>query len=101
MYFDPFRRHERITFILETEPTVKAIETTIGQLNFFRWALQNHVLVYIEKHLNEIEDHMATYQKEVVKNKSNTGGNTNTPKKQNVITNRNTIMQVPSFIRFD
>lgn len=95
MYFDPFRRHERITFILETTPEMKTIETTIGQLNFFRWALRNHVLEYIEKHLAEIEDHMATYQKEVAKNKS-TGH-----KKAPVHRNRNIIMQVPSFIRFD
>lgn len=95
MYFDPFRRHERITFILETTPEMKTIETTIGQLNFFRWALRNHVLEYIENHLSEIEDHMASYQKEVAKNKS-TGH-----KKAPINRNRNTIMQVPSFIRFD
>lgn len=95
MYFDPFRRHERITFILETQPEMKTIETTIGQLNFFRWALRNHVLEYIENHLQEIEDHMASYQKEIAKNKASGHKKTQAPK------NRNTIMQVPSFIRFD
>ena len=96
MFFDPFRRHERITFILETEPALKTIETTIGQLNFFRWTFQNHVLVYIESHLDEIEEHMASYQKEIIKNKLSGGTK---EKKSNG--NRNTIMQVPSFIRFD
>ena len=95
MFFDPFRRHERITFILESEPNLKIIETTIGQLNFFRWTIQNHVLEYIETHLDEIEDHMASYQKEIIKNKL---AGLNKVKKN---TNRNTIMQVPSFIRFD
>ena len=34
------------------------METTIGQLNFFKWALQNNVIRYIEEHYNEIEADM-------------------------------------------
>ena len=64
LYFDPFRRHERITFVLEQQP-LRTIETTIGQLNFFRWALQQHVIDYISKHLSEIENHMALHNKKV------------------------------------
>lgn len=41
--FDSFRRHNRITFILSPD---LYIETTIGQLNFFRWAFQNKVIDY-------------------------------------------------------
>jgi len=66
LFFDPFRRHERITFILETTPLV-SIETTVGQLNFFRWAFQNHIFTYILAHLQHIEDTMATYQKQLKK----------------------------------
>lgn len=62
LHFDPFRRHERISFVLETNP-MKIIETTVGQLNFFRWALHNHLLDYIQNHLIEIEEHMASFQK--------------------------------------
>jgi hypothetical protein len=44
-YFDPNCRRERIMFkILSGEP----FTTTIGQLNFFRWALESKVLDYIE-----------------------------------------------------
>jgi len=64
LFFDPFRRHERITFILEQTPLV-SIETTVGQLNFFRWAFQNHVFEYILAHLQHIEETMATYQKQL------------------------------------
>ena len=64
LFFDPFRRHERITFILEQSPLV-SIETTVGQLNFFRWAFQNHVFEYILAHLQHIEETMATYQKQL------------------------------------
>lgn len=62
LHFDPFRRHERITFVLETQP-LQTIETTIGQLNFFRWALQNHVIQYIASNLSTIENHMANHNK--------------------------------------
>lgn len=76
MHFDPFRRHERITFVLEntkasnhgaTSPRAegsapRVIETTVGQLNFFRWALQNHVIDYIHQYLPQIEGHMSMHQ---------------------------------------
>lgn len=67
LHFDPFRRHERITFVLD-DRTMKTIETTVGQLNFFRWALTHHVIAYISQHLPEIEAAMAAFQK---KNKPN------------------------------
>lgn len=58
--FDPFRRRERILFYYDKD---KAIETTIGQLNFFRWVLQNGMLEYISQHLAEIEDDMVAQSK--------------------------------------
>ena len=53
--FDPFCRRQRIYF--EYAPGCE-IETTAGQLNFFRWAIQNNVLNYVEDHLEEIQTHM-------------------------------------------
>lgn len=50
--FDPFCRRNRINFYFnETE----FITTTVGQLNFFRWALQNNVIDYIMVNYKEIE----------------------------------------------
>jgi hypothetical protein len=43
--FDSFRRHNRITFFINTERT-EYIETTIGQLNFFRWIFNNSIINY-------------------------------------------------------
>jgi len=60
--FDPFRRHQRISFVLENKPAMVVIETTIGQLNFFKWIFQNHVLDYIMHHQSEIELQMLEYQ---------------------------------------
>ena len=55
--FDPFCRRDRILFILDKE---NRFETTVGQLNFFRWALSNLIIDYIEEHKKEIEDDMNT-----------------------------------------
>ena len=56
--FDPFQRRERISFYIEDNNESKQIITTIGQLNFFRWAIQNDILVYAENHLKDIENDM-------------------------------------------
>jgi hypothetical protein len=49
--FDPFRRHECILFQAGNhEPFI----TTVGQLNFFRWAHEKGVLKYIEEHVEDI-----------------------------------------------
>ena len=53
--FDPFCRWERIN-IPYGENTY--IQTTIGQLNFFRWVLDNKLLDYIERHFEEINKDM-------------------------------------------
>ena len=53
--FDPFCRWERITIPYKND---SHIQTTIGQLNFFKWALDNRVIDYIEKNYDEIENDM-------------------------------------------
>ena len=59
--FDPFCRWERITIpypIEGNENKETYIQTTIGQLNFFKWAIENEVIDYIEEHYDEIEKDM-------------------------------------------
>ena len=53
--FDPFCRWERISIPL-TETSY--IQTTIGQLNFFKWALENHIVKYVEDNIATIEHDM-------------------------------------------
>lgn len=53
--FDPFCRWERISIPYDDE---KYIETTIGQLNFFKWAIENNIIEYIEKNYDDIEKDM-------------------------------------------
>lgn len=50
--FDPFCRWERINIPYKNGTS---IQTTLGQLNFFKWALENNIIDYIEKHFEEIE----------------------------------------------
>jgi hypothetical protein len=53
--FDPFCRWERISIPYKGETS---IETTIGQLNFFKWTLENKVIQYIEENYETIEKDM-------------------------------------------
>lgn len=53
--FDPFCRWDRITIPNDEN---SGIQTTIGQLNFFRWAMENKVIDYIEENYKEIETDM-------------------------------------------
>jgi hypothetical protein len=53
--FDPFCRRERINFIYGKG---NELLTTVGQLNFFRWAIEHHVLDYINDNLEIIEADM-------------------------------------------
>ena len=54
-HFDPFCRRNRIEY--EFKDGTKII-TTVGQLNFFRWAIQNNVLKYIIDNYKKIEEDM-------------------------------------------
>lgn len=53
--FDPFCRWERITIPYKDGTS---IETTLGQLNFFKWTLENKILDFIESNYADIEKDM-------------------------------------------
>ena len=53
--FDPFCRWERIAIPYDEK---SSIQTTLGQLNFFKWILEHKVLEYIEANLDAIEHDM-------------------------------------------
>jgi hypothetical protein len=73
--FDPFCRWERINIPYCDN---KSIQTTIGQLNFFKWALENGVIKYIEDNYGDIEKDM---------NKRNS---TSKKKNQSIVASKNT-----------
>ena len=53
--FDPFCRWDRIAIPYKNDIF---IQTTIGQLNFFKWALENKVLDYIKDNIELINQDM-------------------------------------------
>jgi hypothetical protein len=63
--FDPFCRRERILFFIDKYDGVnnEPIRTTVGQLNFFRWAIKNNILDYIYNNYENIENEMNKFSK--------------------------------------
>lgn len=70
--FDPFCRWDRITVPYKDGIH---IQTTIGQLNFFKWAIENSVIDYIEQNYDAIEKDMnsrnSTAKNKLSDNKTN------------------------------
>lgn len=55
--FDPFCRKNKI-FFYYTEDAQKYVETSCGQLCFFRWCFENNILNYVKEHFDIIEEDM-------------------------------------------
>jgi hypothetical protein len=82
--FDPFCRWERISIPYDEE---KYMETTIGQLNFFKWAIENKIIDFIKANYEEIENDMnarnsTSKRKFSLDNKETTSVNDKTRKKR-------------------
>jgi hypothetical protein len=76
--FDPFCRWDRITVPYKDGIH---IQTTIGQLNFFKWAIENSVIDYIEQNYDTIEKDMNS-RNSTAKNKLVDAKNNKTRKKR-------------------
>jgi hypothetical protein len=65
--FDPFCRRERIMFSLPgSEPFV----TTVGKLNFFRWAIEKNIIEYLKKNYEVVETEMNAHMKQLSRSRS-------------------------------
>ena len=91
-YFDPNCRRERIMFQI---PGYDSFMTTIGKLNFFRWALDSNILEYIEANEDDIRKGYNTYLKEMIQTQKNNKVTKDAPKEQPRATRRRT-KQSPS-----
>ena len=60
-FFDPFCRHERSTI---TDSDGNALETTVGQANFFKWVINNNILHWTNELRSDIESHTAHAREE-------------------------------------
>jgi hypothetical protein len=74
--FDPFCRRERISFI---DHDNNELITTVGQLNFFRWGIENNILEYIKSNYDIIENDMNNSLRNLYKKKE--GDNKNRRKR--------------------
>jgi hypothetical protein len=77
--FDPFCRWDRISMPYKNGT---CIETTIGQLNFFKWALENKVIDYIEANYDSIEKDMNHRNSTSKRKESISSDNSKTRKKR-------------------
>lgn len=68
-YFDPFRRKKKFYYKYVINGEDKVLHTTIGQLNFFRWAISNDIINFVEKYLSQITKAMNISNKEDKKKK--------------------------------
>jgi len=51
-FFDPFCRRERMFFHYKED---EYLETTVGQLNFFKWIIEHNIINYIKSNYEDIE----------------------------------------------
>lgn len=57
-YFDPFRRRKKFHFSYDPNDKSKKLYTTLGQLNFFKWAFTNNIINFVELNINHVTKEM-------------------------------------------
>ena len=68
--FDPFCRRERIMFSL---PGIGPFVTTVGKLNFFRWAIEKQVIEFLKTQYEAVEADMNSHMKQLSRSRSTRG----------------------------
>lgn len=61
--FDPFcRLHGERKFVFHYDED-KEVVTTVAQLNFFKWAIDNHIITYVKKNLDAVKESLKQREK--------------------------------------
>jgi ribosomal protein L9 len=69
-HFDLYRRTNKFLIKITDK---RSLETTVAQLNFFKWVMENDILDYVEKHHLDIKKEMVSKNHKKVKHiKGNT-----------------------------
>lgn len=68
-YFDPFRRRKKFNYYYDSLDHTLKFNTTLGQLNFFQWAITHNIVAYVEKNIDKILKEMNSSNKEDKKKK--------------------------------
>ena len=97
--FDPFCRWDRVTIPYKDDT---CIQTTIGQLNFFRWALENKILDYVRDNFDPIERDM-NRRNSTAKNRASTKSKTRKKRQELSVSATKSIKKedVQIVVRFD
>lgn len=68
-YFDPFRRGRKFDYEYDKTDKSRAVETTLCQLNFFRWMFMHDLMDYVEENFEELKNKMGSYNTQEKKKK--------------------------------
>ena len=55
-------------------PGVEAFVTTVGKLNFFRWAIEKNIIEYLKKNQEVVETEMNAHMKQLSRSRSTRTG---------------------------
>ena len=91
---DPFCRRQRVSL----SSNGKSITTTCGQMNFFKWAIENGILKYVVENYTNIDNAMKTENKFFSKKKNY---NQNLSEKRKITKKVFTSTNVPVTVFFD
>lgn len=101
--FDPFCRSKRIKLFYDISNKDKHyFDTTVAQLNFFKWAISNYILDYILDNFNTIEKAMTSYERKIKNEKKTKKTDIKRTKTNFVKLNKTTMkLNCPRIIKFD
>ena len=68
-YFDPFRRGKKFDYSYDKRDKSKIVETTLCQLNFFRWMFMHELMDYVDDNFEDLKNKMGTYNTQEKKKK--------------------------------
>jgi len=68
-YFDPFRRNKKFDYNYDKKDESKLVETTLCQLNFFKWLFQYNLLEYVEINYDTLKDKIGIHNVQEKQNK--------------------------------
>jgi hypothetical protein len=85
--FDPFKRKEpcKFNFVWDPADPARKVTTTLAQLNFFKWAITNRIIDYVETNLIHITKAMNQSNKDDRKKKKDKKVKRENKEKENLI----------------
>lgn len=94
--FDPFNRGQvKFSYIYKYKGEDRSFITSIGQLNFFKWAITNGIIDYIEENL----DSLTKLSAEMNADTKNSGSRSSNKKQKNIRDNCDSVNDEPTLFQ--